>query len=111
MHLAQARQNSAIPHVDLGVDPEVKRRVEAARKAKTICKVQDFEDLMGDENFKKRLEVNIIQWLKDIRKVTQMEHITASGTASQEINFWAQMEQSLGLVKDQLNSEEVQMVF
>jgi hypothetical protein len=29
----------------------------------------------------------------------------------QEINFWAQMERSLTFVKDQLASEEVQMVF
>jgi len=60
----------AIPRVDLGVDPEVKRRVEAARKNKTICKVNDFEDIMGDDGFKKRLEVGINNWLKDIRKVT-----------------------------------------
>ncbi len=35
---------------------DVKRRVEAARKAKTVCKVSEFEDLMGDDGFKKRLE-------------------------------------------------------
>ena len=70
MHLTQCRQNLSIPRVELGVDPDVKKRVEAARKAKTVCKVSEFEDLMGDDGFKKRLEANIGHWLKDIRKVT-----------------------------------------
>ena len=70
MHLAQARQNLAIPRVDLAVDPEVARRVEAARKEKRTIKVQDFEDLMVEKTFTNRLETNIHGWLKDIRKVT-----------------------------------------
>jgi hypothetical protein len=41
--------------VELTVDNEVKKRVEAARKLKQTCKVNDFEDLK-DEGFKKRLE-------------------------------------------------------
>ena len=34
-----------------------------------------------------------------------------TGTTSQEIAFWGQMETSLNLVLDQIQSEEVQMVF
>lgn len=84
MHLAQARQNLAIPRVELAVDPEVKRRVEQARQEKRAIKVQDFEDIMGqtgDKSLTNRLEANINSWLKDIRKVTQLEHLTATGTA------------------------------
>ena len=56
--------------VELGVDPDVKVRVEAARKRKETCKVSDFDDLIKDDAFKKRLEQNINNWYKDIRKVT-----------------------------------------
>ena len=73
MHLAQCRQNLDIPMVELGVDNEVKKRVEAGRKAKQPCKVNDFEDLK-DDSFKQRLQGNINNWLKDIRKVSQLEH-------------------------------------
>jgi len=66
---------------------------------------------MVDKNFTNRLESNINNWLKDIRKVTQLEHLTQTGTTIQELNFWAQMEESLSLLKEQLASEEVQMVF
>jgi hypothetical protein len=31
--------------VELGVDNEVKKRVESGRKTKQPCKVNDFEDL------------------------------------------------------------------
>ncbi len=56
--------------VELGVDPDVKARVEASRKKKETCKVSDFDDLIKDDAFKKRLEQNINNWYKDIRKVT-----------------------------------------
>ena len=56
--------------VELGVDPDVKVRVEAARKRKETCKVSEFDDLIKDDAFKKRLEQNINNWYKDIRKVT-----------------------------------------
>ena len=76
-----------------------------------MCKVNDFDDLMKDDAFKKRLEQNINNWYKDIRKVTSQEHQIENGTAMQEINFWAQMERSLSFVQEQLTSDEVQMVF
>lgn len=85
--------------VELGVDNEVKKRVEAGRKAKQPCKVNDFEDIK-DESFKQRLQGNINNWLKDIRKVSQLEHLIQNGTAMQEANFWAQMERSLTFVKE-----------
>jgi|LauGreDrversion4_2_1035121.scaffolds.fasta_scaffold01569_3 hypothetical protein len=42
--------------VELTVDPEVKTRVEACRKKKETCKVSDFDDLIKEDAFKKRLE-------------------------------------------------------
>lgn len=36
---------------------------------------------MVDKSFTNRLEANINNWLKDIRKVTQLEHLTQTGTA------------------------------
>ena len=48
-------------------------------------------------------------WYKEIRKVTTLEHIIESGTASQEINFWAQMDRSLRYIKEQLVTEQVTM--
>lgn len=53
---------------------------------------------------------NLVQgWYKEIRKVTTLEHDIESGTASQEINFWAQMDRSLRYIKEQLVREDVKM--
>lgn len=60
--------------IDLVIDPDVKARVEKAKKAGTVCKVNDFEDLMKEDSFKKRLENNIANWKKEIRKVTSLDH-------------------------------------
>ena len=38
-----------------------------------------------------------------------MEHAIESGTASQEINFWAQMDRSLRFIKEQIVRDEVKM--
>ena len=55
----------------LTVDPEVERRVEAAKKEKRAIKVSDFDDLIADKNFLNRLEASIAKWKADIREVTQ----------------------------------------
>jgi hypothetical protein len=57
--------------VTLTVDPEVARRVEAAKKEKRAIKVSDFDDLIADKNFLNRLEASIAKWKADIREVTQ----------------------------------------
>ena len=46
-----------------------------------------------------------------IQSVTKLNRDVASGTASQEINFWLTFERALeGTVEAQLRSEEVYMV-
>ena len=60
--------------VELGIDADVKQRCEAAKRDGTVCKVADFDDLMREDTFKKRLELNINNWYKEIRKVTQLDH-------------------------------------
>ena len=110
MQLAQCRQNLEIPMVELFIDPDVKQRVVTAKKDDSVCKVKDFEDLMKDEAFKKRLENNMQVWIKEIKKVTYLEHQIMGGTAMQEMNFWAQMESSLLFLQKQINSDEVQLI-
>lgn len=60
--------------VDLLIDPDVRSRVDVAKKAGQVSRVNDFEDLMKDENFLKRLESNIKSWKNEIRKVTSLDH-------------------------------------
>jgi dynein heavy chain 1 len=72
--------------------------------------VQDFEDILTDANFTKRLEANVKSWLVDIGKITKLEHVISSGTAMQEVNFWNQMVFSLEHVQAQLKTTEVMLI-
>ena len=76
--------------VELTVDPEVKVKFEQASKNGTYVQLSDFDDrVQNNPEFMNRLH-NLVQgWYKEIRKVTTLEHNIESGTASQEINFWA----------------------
>lgn len=46
-------------------------------------------------------------WIKEIQAVTRLERDVASGTASQEINFWLGMEREIDAIEAQLRSEPV----
>lgn len=45
-------------------------------------------DLINDSSFLNRLQSDVNDWIKEIQKVTKLDRDPASGTASQEINFW-----------------------
>ena len=57
-----------------------------------------------------KLQNLILGWSKDIRKVTSMQHDIKKGTASQEINFWAQMENSLRSITEWMVRDDVKMI-
>ena len=57
-----------------------------------------------------KLQNLILGWSKDIRKVTSMQHDIKKGTTSQEINFWAQMENSLRSITEWMVRDDVKMI-
>lgn len=88
-HLSLARQNTEIPKVELTIDSEIKIKFDQAAKKGTFVALGDFDDKFQDKEFLNRLHNQVQGWYKEIRKVTTLEHNIESGTASQEINFWA----------------------
>ena len=108
-HLSLARQNTEIPKVELIIDPDIKAKYDEAAKNGTYVNLSDFDDKLQDKEYLNRLH-NLVQgWYKEIRKVTTLEHNIESGTASQEINFWAQMDSCLRYIKEQLVRDDVKM--
>ena len=81
MHLAQCRQNLDIPMVELRVDPEVKAKFDECKAAGTFVKESDFEDRLNDTEFVNRMKQNVQSWYKDIRKVTQLDHVIENGSS------------------------------
>jgi hypothetical protein len=66
--------------------------------------------LLNDSTFLNTLHGHVNAWIKSIQAVTKLNRDVASGTASQEINFWLSLERALEGIENQLRSEEVNMV-
>jgi Dynein heavy chain, N-terminal region 1 len=66
--------------------------------------------LLNDSTFLNALHGHVNAWIKSIQAVTKLNRDVASGTASQEINFWLSLERALEGIENQLRSEEVNMV-
>lgn len=104
VHLVQCQQNIIVPEIELTHDAEVKAKYDECKAAGRELRAEDFEGRLQDANFVKRLEKTVTQWIKDIRRVTQLNHDPGQGSALQEINFWLSLERSLAHVEEQLKN-------
>jgi dynein heavy chain 1 len=93
-----------VPEIELVHDPEIKAKADECKAAGRELTIEDFEDRIQDPNFVKRLEKTMTQWIKDIRRITQLNHDPQQGSALQEINFWLSIERSLTHIEEQLKS-------
>ena len=66
--------------------------------------------MLNDSTFLNTLHGHVNAWIKSIQSVTKLTRDVASGTASQEINFWLSLERALEGIETQLRSDEVTIV-
>lgn len=111
LSLLHLQQNVEIPETHLIIHPVIQRAVEQARTAGNRPSLSDIPPkLLNDSTFLNTLHSHVNQWIKSIQAVTKLTRDVASGTASQEINFWLSLERALEGIENQLRSEEVNMV-
>jgi dynein heavy chain 1 len=74
-----------------------------------VLKAEDLSELAKNTNFLNSLQSGVVQWVKDIQKVTKLERIdimpTNSDTAT-EVRFWLELEVELNSIDKQLRSTE-----
>jgi len=58
-----------------------------------------------------KIQSDVYSWIKEIRKVTELNHDLSSGTAIQEVNFWLSMEIALEAIDEKLKSDEIGIIF
>jgi hypothetical protein len=51
-------------------DPEIKAKYEECKAAGKEMTTEEFENRIQDPNFIKKLENTVLQWIKDIRRIT-----------------------------------------
>jgi dynein heavy chain 1 len=104
VHLVQCQQNIIVPEIELQHDAEVKAKAEECRAKGREMTPDDFEGRVQDPAFVKRLENTVAQWVKEIRRITMLNHDPQQGSALQEINFWLSIERSLAHIEEQLKN-------
>ncbi|KAL1716082.1 dynein heavy chain [Schizophyllum commune] len=111
LSLLHLQQNVEIPETHLVIHPVIQRAVEQAEAAGARPNISFIPPkLLNDSSFLNSLHANVNSWIKAIQGVTKLNRDVASGTASQEINFWLSLERALEGIEAQLRSEAVNMV-
>ena len=131
LSLLHLQQNVEIPETHLIIHPVIQRTVEQVIHRFRllfftviiqlwVCKAQAAgtrpnisqipAKLLNDSTFLNTLHGHVNAWIKSIQSVTKLNRDVASGTASQEINFWLTFERALEGIETQLRSDEVSMV-
>ncbi|GAA5979126.1 hypothetical protein JCM10908_002813 [Rhodotorula pacifica] len=110
LSLLHLQQNVEIPEVVLSIHPVVQAAIAKAASA-GIKPSTDLIDsaLFSDAPFLNRLQGEVNNWVKEVQTVTKLSRDVASGTASQEINFWLGIEKALEGIEQQLKSDPVQL--
>ncbi len=94
----------------LAVDPAIRQAVARARLTGDTATLDDLPPaLLADTAFLNRLQADVNGWIKEVQTVTKLSRDVASGTASQEINFWLSMDKALEAAASQLAADEVQL--
>ncbi|KAK1225811.1 dynein heavy chain [Marasmius sp. AFHP31] len=111
LSLLHLQQNVEIPETSLIIHPVIQRAVDQARTNSARPNISFIPaKTLNDSSFLNALHGNVNSWIKAIQAVTKLNRDVASGTASQEINFWLSFERAIDGIEAQLRSEEVNMV-
>ncbi|KAI9324196.1 dynein heavy chain, N-terminal region 1-domain-containing protein, partial [Zopfochytrium polystomum] len=107
LSLLQLQKNVDIPKISLKIHPLVQCAVEQCRENGTRVNMDAIGDVVNETTFLNKLQADVNGWIKEIQKVTKLSRDPASGTASQEINFWLNMERVLAQIDEQLKSDQI----
>ena len=108
LSLLHLQQNVEIPDIHLVIHPLVQRTVEKCRAEGVRISPEAIDSsIVGDSTFLNKIQSEVNAWIKEIQNVTKLNRDVASGTASQEINFWLSMEKALEGIEEQLRSEPI----
>ncbi|KAK9472278.1 dynein heavy chain, N-terminal region 1-domain-containing protein [Dipodascopsis tothii] len=108
LSLLHLQQNIEIPQLTLAYHPLVQHVIDDAVKRNIKPSIDLIpRDKLGDSKFLNALQTNVNTWIKSIQTITKLTRDPASGTATQEINFWISMESVLRNIELQLQMDGV----
>lgn len=111
--LLHLQQNIDVAHVVLAIHPVVQQAIRAASSAGTRPTINSLIDptILEDLPTLNAIQATTLTWRQQIKQTTEKDRDAYSGPASQEINFWLNLEQVLTDIEVQLKSEPVSLTF
>ncbi|GBG31493.1 Dynein heavy chain, cytoplasmic [Hondaea fermentalgiana] len=104
-------QSMEIPEVRLAVDPVVSEalaRAGGSADGKPLEEIGLGEDAR-DVKMLNRLQAGVNRWVKEIQKVTKLDRDAGTGSVSQEVQFWRNLERALQQIQRQVDGPEVRL--
>ncbi|POS87247.1 cytoplasmic dynein-like protein 1 heavy chain 1 [Erysiphe pulchra] len=110
LSLLHLQQNVEIPELILPLHPIVQSAIDeaAVQGIKATPELIPLHTIQ-DSTFLNSLQSLVNGWIKSIQGITKMSRDPASGSATQEINFWLNMESALERIGTQLSGEGVRL--
>lgn len=93
--LRHLKQNVEIPELRFEINPHIQQIVDAAKAQNRKPRPEDLGELGQDSEFLTSLQNGVVEWIKAIQKVANMDRDPSSGTALQEATFWINLEKAL----------------
>ena len=110
LSLLQLQQNAEIPQLSLTLHPTIRSAVETASVSNQPLTTDLISQaLLQDSAFQNALQGHVNNWTKSIQNITKTSRDVTSGSASQEIKFWLDMESTLAEIENQINSDGVKL--
>ncbi|CCG82670.1 Dynein heavy chain [Taphrina deformans PYCC 5710] len=113
LSLLHLQQNIDIPFVSLVAHPIIRQAVEYAKiehKRATINNLPDT-DVLDDLATINAIQATTVIWRQQIKQLTEKDRDPHSGSATQEISFWINLDHVLTDVETQLKSEPIMLTF
>lgn len=110
LSLLHLQQNVEIPELILPLHPIVQGAIDQAESYGIKASPELIPSAtLQDSTFLNSLQSLVNGWIKSIQGITKMSRDPGSGSATQEINFWLNMESALERIGTQLNGEGVRL--
>jgi dynein heavy chain 1 len=89
--------------------PEITSLIEKAHAEQRKPSANDLGDPVQDSEFLNSLQYSVNIWIKEIQKVTLLDHEPGSGTTLQEVTFWVNLEKALNQISEEREREGVSL--
>ncbi len=110
LSLLHLQQNVEIPDLILSFPDVIQEALAVAASSNSKASIDLIPiQLLSDTRFLNDLQNTVNNWIKSIQAVTKMSRDPDSGSATQEINYWIQLESALKNIDLQTRNDGVQL--